>query len=441
MNFKFVNLLGAAYRGGNVLIADNTKLLTPVGNRVSAIDLAKSETVTHPFQNSKNIVRIAVTPNGGLLFSIDEEGRSLLVNLHTGVVLHHFSFKGPVSAIKFSPDGTFFAVGLGKLMQIWRTPGFYEEFAPFALVRTYASCHDTITCLDWSPDGQWLLAGSRDHTARLFLFSESHRLPSITLAGHRDVLVGVFFGGGGWSQPGDGLYLYTVSRDGALFSWKYHFDDPTATQSVTTQDFTEGVEVGGHLDRDEVDDEDEEGSSKKRKSDCVQKNMSGAGAADTEQEEHKLQSPDGFEKDSAHPDGLGNTAASSLSKKGRWELLKKNFFMQRAKLTACDYHRGLNLLVAAFSTGIFGLYELPDFSCLQVLSMSHQKITTAVFNSAGNWLAFGSAKLGQLLVWEWRSETYVLKQQGHYYDVNCLSYSSDSQFLVSGADDSKLKVV
>jgi periodic tryptophan protein 2 len=33
-------------------------------------------------------------------------------------------------------------------------------------------------------------------------------------------------------------------------------------------------------------------------------------------------------------------------------------------------------------------------------------------NSTGEWLAFGSAKLGQLLVWEWKSESYVLKQQG-----------------------------
>ena len=39
-------------------------------------------------------------------------------------------------------------------------------------------------------------------------------------------------------------------------------------------------------------------------------------------------------------------------------------------------------------------------------------------NSSGDWLAFGSAKLGQLLVWEWQSETYVLKQQvSHHPDM------------------------
>jgi periodic tryptophan protein 2 len=61
-------------------------------------------------------------------------------------------------------------------------------------------------------------------------------------------------------------------------------------------------------------------------------------------------------------------------------------------------------------------------------------------NATGEWLAFGSAALGQLLVWEWRSESYVLKQQGHYYDINAVSYSGDGQLLATGGDDGKVKV-
>ncbi|KAK9149703.1 hypothetical protein Scep_008460 [Stephania cephalantha] len=127
--------------------------------------------------------------------------------------------------------------------------------------------------------------------------------------------------------------------------------------------------------------------------------------------------------------------------RGKWELSKKNSFDQTpAKLTACDYHRGLDLVVAGFSNGVFGLYQMPDFVCIHLLSISKEKITTAAFNRLGNWLSFGCAKLGQLLVWEWRSESYVLKQQGHYFDVNCLAYSPDSQLLATGADDNKIKV-
>lgn len=59
-------------------------------------------------------------------------------------------------------------------------------------------------------------------------------------------------------------------------------------------------------------------------------------------------------------------------------------------------------------------------------------------NSTGEWLAFGCRSLGQLLVWEWASESYLLKQQGHFYDMNCLAYSPDGQYVATGGDDSKV---
>ena len=41
-------------------------------------------------------------------------------------------------------------------------------------------------------------------------------------------------------------------------------------------------------------------------------------------------------------------------------------------------------------------------------------------------------------VWEWQSETYVLKQQGHFFDVNTLAYSPDGQLVVTGGGDGKV---
>ncbi|KAK2089793.1 U3 snoRNP protein [Saguinus oedipus] len=48
--------------------------------------------------------------------------------------------------------------------------------------------------------------------------------------------------------------------------------------------------------------------------------------------------------------------------------------------------------------------------------------------------------LGQLLVWEWQSESYVLKQQGHFNSMVALAYSPDGQYIVTGGDDGKVKV-
>lgn len=76
--------------------------------------------------------------------------------------------------------------------------------------------------------------------------------------------------------------------------------------------------------------------------------------------------------------------------------------------------------------------------CLFYFSVTQHKINTVAINSTSDWLAFGSASLGQLLVWEWQSETYVLKQQGHFYNMNVMAYSPDGQFIVTGGDDGKV---
>lgn len=46
--------------------------------------------------------------------------------------------------------------------------------------------------------------------------------------------------------------------------------------------------------------------------------------------------------------------------------------------------------------------------------------------------------MGQLLVWEWQSESYVFKQQGHFNNMASLAYSPDGQYIVTGGDDSKV---
>lgn len=52
----------------------------------------------------------------------------------------------------------------------------------------------------------------------------------------------------------------------------------------------------------------------------------------------------------------------------QWRIVQKHFFMQNnAKLKCAAYHVSSNLLVAGFSNGIFGLYELPEFNMIHTL--------------------------------------------------------------------------
>ncbi|KAL9314527.1 hypothetical protein ACSQ67_019979 [Phaseolus vulgaris] len=401
MNFRFHNLLGAPYRGGNAVISNNTLLLSPVGNRVAVTDLLKSETSTLPIQSSSNVARIAVSPDGTFLLAIDDRNRCLFINLRRRALLHRISFKDRVAAVEFSPDGALIAVATGKLVQIWRSPAFRREYFPFELVRTFAEFDSKVTTLDWSPDSKYLIVGSKDLTARILCLKKLNsggKKKPFMLLGHRDSVVGSFFGVN--SKTNRVCKAYTVTRDCYLFSWGFTSDGGgEAEVSDPPSPGTPERDVEGNLEVIESD------GVKKRK---------------------KIDVQDGDE---------------GYLSWGKWELLRKDGFMQGwAKVTACDYHRGLDMVVVGFSNGVFGLYQMPDFVCIHLLSISREKITTAVFNELGNWLTFGCAKLGQLLVWEWRSESYILKQQGHYFDVNCVAYSADSQLLATGADDNKVKV-
>ncbi|PBK68743.1 WD40 repeat-like protein [Armillaria solidipes] len=373
-NYKFSNICGTVYRQGNVLFtADGNSLLSPVGNRVSVFDLVNNKSFTLPFETRKNIATLALSPDGNVLISVDDDGRAQLVNFRKGVVLHHINFHKVVKDIKFSPDGKFIAVTHGAHIQVWRTPNHLaREFAPFTLHRTYTGHHDDVLSIQWSSDSKCFISTSRDMTARLYTLDPVEGFRPKTFAGHRDAVSAAYL-------SSDGHTIYTVSRDGAVFTWK-------------------------------------------------------------------AKSPEESDSDEEQPiastsKGSGFPANSNSIINTRWGIFERHYFNQPGTKVVCTtFHAPSNLLVVGFSTGVFGLWEMPAFSNIHTLSISQEKISSVAINASGEWLAFGAKKLGQLLVWEWQSESYVLKQQGHYFDMNTLSYAPDGQTIATGGDDGKVKV-
>ena len=112
---------------------------------------------------------------------------------------------------------------------------------------------------------------------------------------------------------------------------------------------------------------------------------------------------------------------------------------RRVTLTCSDFHQKSKILVAGFDSGTFLLLSLPDASLIHSLAISDHTIATVRFNASGDWIALGCPDLGQLLVWEWQSETYVLKQQGHAAAMSCLAYSPDGAVIATGGQDAKVK--
>ncbi|KAL1574274.1 periodic tryptophan protein [Candida albicans] len=362
-DFKFSNLLGTVYRKGNLVFnQDGTKLLSPVGNRVSCFDLIKSQSFTFDYQHRKNVQCIALNNQNTLMISIDEDGRAILVNFVSRVVLHHFNFKSKVNDIKFSPCGKYFAIAIDRFIQVWKTPDLTEDrqFAPFVRHRIYSGHFDEVLNISWSLDSRFFISTSKDMTAKIFSLNSDEKDVAMTFSGHRDYVINAFF-------SHDQEIIYTVSKDGALFKWEY-------------------------TERPKPENEDSDSED-----DATDKPMS-------------------------------------------WRITAKNFFYADGKLKCACFHPQSKLLVVGFTNGEFRLYEIEDFNLIQSLSMGQNAVNTVNINKTGEWLAFGSAKLGQLLVYEWQSESYILKQQGHFDSMNTLCYSPDGSRLVTGSDDGKIKI-
>lgn len=107
---------------------------------------------------------------------------------------------------------------------MWHAPGFDKLLSPMQLHRTYGTCHDTITAIDWSADSEFIAVASKDLTARLYSLNPVPGWTPPTLAGHKDALIGVFFTTAATQDAAElagqqAVRLYTVSRDGALFGW------------------------------------------------------------------------------------------------------------------------------------------------------------------------------------------------------------------------------
>ncbi|ODV58507.1 snoRNA-binding rRNA-processing protein PWP2 [Ascoidea rubescens DSM 1968] len=373
-DFKFSNLLATVYRQGNLVFTEDGKtLLSPVGNRVSVFDLINNAFFTFEYQHRKNISRIALNKQSTLLLSVDQDGRAILVNFKSRTVLHHFNFKNSIQDLKFSPDGHYFAVAVGRLIQVWKTPDINEDrqFAPFVRHRVYAGHYNDILSITWSNDSRFFLTTSKDMTSRIYSLHSEDKKAAITLSGHRDYVIGAFF-------DKNQEIIYTISKDGALLKWEY-----TAKPSDESN-YTE--------DEDEVEDEDEHNSG------------------------------------------------DLTNKKMNWRITSKNYFFSDSKVKCATYHSQSDILVVGFKTGEFRIYEASEFILIQQLSMGQNAINSVNVNSSGEWLAFGSSTLGQLLVYEWKSESYVLKQQGHFDSMNCVCYSHDGSKLATASDDGKIKI-
>jgi len=397
-SFQFSGLLGSVYTGGDLLFSpDGNTVISPVGNKISMFDLKNHRSSTLPVESRHSYTAADISPSGASLLAVTEEGEVHVISLVSRSILHRLRTNRKVAAIKFSPDSKYFALTKEQQAFVYRTPGPLTHYSPPAMERVLKGAYEDTTSLAWSSCSRLLAVGSRDMTVRVFAISRLANFTVCCLGGSSDPVVGVYF-------EGSSLDLYTVARGGQLAVWESSLD-PTDLKPLELE------KKKTKKKKEEEDEEDE----------VVEQ---GAEA------EAEVMTAD-------------DTAADSrlVYKRAARHFLRDHLEnAQGTEVTCADFHPGTRILVTGFSHGAFLLLSLPDASLVHSLAIGDQPIASARFNLTGDWVALGCPGPGQLLVWEWQSETYVMKQQGHGGAMQCLAYSPDGALVATGGTDAKVKL-
>jgi periodic tryptophan protein 2 len=389
--FKLSNILGSIYHRGTLEFSpDGNSLLSPVGNKVVSYDLKNNRSEALPIEAEYNIIHLSYSPNGRLFLAATEKLQLYLISQVSGAVLHRKQFHdlGNISCLSFSPDGRYFVVCGSNKALVYVTPGVAfaggeRQLSPFQIHKVVKAHFDDITCISWSRDSRLMALGSRDLSVKITAVDKHPSVPSIlSLSGHSDVVTQCFF-----VQSDDSdMDIYSLCRNGQLYHWRSNM-----------KNLDEDIEDGVMLNYRKTN----------RQFLC---------------------------------DHVSNG--------------KKN-----VTLTAAGSSSSGRILVTGFSNGCFLVQDLQDLTVIYSLQLSTTgAVDSITINSSGDWIAIGSgvgsgkrvdedspgSSQSQLVVWEWKTETFVLKQSGTGAGVSnlieCTAYSPDAAFIATGSTDGKIRL-
>eukprot|EP00177_Eucheuma_denticulatum_P004918 GFKZ01008937.1.p1 GENE.GFKZ01008937.1~~GFKZ01008937.1.p1 ORF type:complete len:966 (+),score=127.01 GFKZ01008937.1:494-3391(+) len=437
------NLLGPPYRGGGLTFSTSgTALLLSLGGRVQHIDLVHARARTLPFEAKRDLFTIALAPKGDTLLAIDTVSRVSLLSLPSGRVIGRLSLQlQDVTAAAVSPDGKLAAFATAHEVEVWKLPdGVVPSYAAFDRVARFNKGAFGRGALSWSEDSKHLAVGAPDGIVTLFTLKDWRgKLIPATLYGHRGPIVSVEF----CARRG----MLTLSSDGVLMCWRLRFNDLETDHDVLENSrpyvpiqakllskhfvkqgggkrakcaalhmgvycvgMSNGVFALYQLPEEMVDESDdfdaglfEIGAMRKRKRDREDKNRKKA---------RKLGS-------SSQSTSGGN---SSGTVKNPEDILQEE---EEEKDVLDD---------------IVPRVGVTELTVLHSLSAAKSAITDIMFNPTGEWIALASSQSGQLVVWEWRSETHILKQQSHVLSANAVAFSQDGRAIVTGSTDGRVKL-
>ncbi|RNF11686.1 periodic tryptophan protein 2-like protein [Trypanosoma rangeli] len=429
-NFQLASVHGMLYTGGNVAFSpDGRQLYSPVNNYISSIQVQQEGHRSLSCSNS-TIQCFDLSQDGDLLIAVGRRGVGFFYAISAGVVLDTIAFPPDceVRCVKFSPCGKYVALALENTLQVYTAPA--QRVVAYHACHRVENLHAALTLpimnIEWTPDSEHLLLSGQD--ARMKIYPRQGNVQRKGMAIQQNALVGHRAGVyGAWFIDDACCRVVSVSADNVIITWK--------RTPVTRGEVLQAVaaaqlkaRVGAQTDEttEENADDDDDEAGRVPKSFLEKRRL----------EQLKLEGVRVSVADDTYlPDIL----------RCAYEIDKKHLLTHKGNVSVTCFHQRRGLVAIGYNSGIFAIHSLAavdeaELTLVHLLSISAQSLTAAVFSPSGDFVAFGSAHLKQLLLWDWKSEAYVLKDQGHYYDISRTAITADSSSIISGGDDGKVKV-
>lgn len=441
------HLLGASYRGGGLAFAPSgTALLLAVGGRVQELELAHARARTLPYEATRDVAALALAPSGKAALVVDSAARAALLALPAARPAARVSLRLPaVAAAAVAPSAPRAAFASADAVEVWDLPETpVPQYAAFDRVARFGTGAAARGSLCWSPDSRHLAVGARDGVTTVYALLEGvprhYLIKPLVLYGHRDAVVFVRFCG----KRG----LVTMSQDGVLFCWRLRFNElPKETDRADSDSEEEPTQrkyfvplEAKLMSRHFV----KKGGATRARCASTHESLITVGMSNGVFALFQLPNEMVAQESEQFDSGLFEIGEMRKRKNAR-ERKKKRKHRSKNKADSAaanskEEHDPSNDDPADGLDDVVPVIPFTELTVLHTLSASKSAITDIAFNNDGDWIAMASSQSGQVVVWEWRSETHILKQQAHVQAATAAAFSPDGRAVATGSNDGRVKL-
>ncbi|SOV13379.1 rRNA processing WD-repeat protein, putative [Plasmodium sp. gorilla clade G2] len=464
LNYTLSNICGCFYTGGKILFSnDGNCLFVPVSNRINIYDLCSNSCNTLKSESRNDIRHIAIHPSMEIIITVDKFGYGCVINLLKDQIISRILFKSKTGVVTsfnynnmltpqeeqdvvnssiFTNNGKYFLISIGRRVIIWKSPCKKNNYK---LIKYNDICFHSLNVisLDISTDDKYFLTTSYDMTIRIHTVKKEKKIKPTILSGNKTTIVGAFF-------SKDGNFIFSVNKSGLIIMWSYeaqtdegqkyeNFEANKVYEDINSDNInSDDKKSDDDINSDDKKSDDDINSDDDERNSCDDENVSFKNEKKKNRKEEKSSKIYPYNnkiKDNNNNNNNNNNNSVKRAFEKRW-CYKKIYYCNQEKneevIRSC-FNKEKDIFVIAFSSGRFAIYSTPDMTSLYNISINTNTIDDITINTDGEWIALGEGNNGTIIIWEWKSESYILKQNTTNKNVKCVKFSPIISHLKIGS--------